>query len=70
MPNSKPIVKEWVPKAHLLSFEELERVIRLAVSLGITKIRLTGGEPLLRQEREKLVARIAVITRRASSRLG
>ncbi|MGC3959868.1 MAG: GTP 3',8-cyclase MoaA [Verrucomicrobiota bacterium] len=61
MPDSKPIVQEWVPKAHLLSFEELERIIRLAVQLGITKIRLTGGEPLLRQELEKLVARIAVI---------
>ena len=61
MPNSKPIVQEWVPKAHLLSFEEIERVVRLAVGLGITKIRLTGGEPLLRQEIEKLVARIAAI---------
>jgi len=62
LPNSKPIVQEWVPKAHLLSFEEIERVIRLAVSLGITKIRLTGGEPLLRQEVEKLVARISAIS--------
>ena len=61
MPDSTPIVQQWVPKAHLLSFEEIERVIRLAVSLGITKIRLTGGEPMLRQELEKLVARIAAI---------
>ena len=43
LPNSKPIVQEWVPRAHLLSFEELERVIRLAVRLGITKIRLTAA---------------------------
>ena len=61
MPDSKPIVQEWVPKSHLLSFEEIERIIRLAVSLGITNIRLTGGEPMLRQELEKLVARIAAI---------
>jgi cyclic pyranopterin phosphate synthase len=61
MPDSKPIVQEWVPRAHLLSFEEIERVIRRAAQLGITKIRLTGGEPLLRQELEKLVARIATI---------
>ena len=61
MPESKPIVQQWVPKSHLLSFEEIERVIRLAARLGITKIRLTGGEPLLRQEIEKLVERIATI---------
>ncbi len=61
MPDSKPIVQEWVPRAHLLSFEEIERVVRLAATLGITKIRLTGGEPLLRQQVEKLVARIAAI---------
>ena len=61
MPDSKPIVQQWVPKSHLLSFEEIERVIRLAARLGITKIRLTGGEPLLRQEIEKLVERIATI---------
>ena len=61
LPNSAPIVQQWVPKAHILSFEEIERVIRLAVSLGIQKVRLTGGEPLLRQNVEDLVARIAGI---------
>jgi cyclic pyranopterin phosphate synthase len=61
MPNSAPIVQQWVPKAHILSFEEIERVVRLAVSLGIQKVRLTGGEPLLRQNVEDLVARIARI---------
>ena len=59
LPNSRPIVQEWVPRNHLLSFEEIERVVRIAVSLGIEKIRLTGGEPLLRHDLEKLVARIA-----------
>src|SRR5688572_1126400 len=61
MPNSTPIVQQWVPRTHLLSFEEIERVIRVAVSLGIRKIRLTGGEPLLRNDVEHLVARIAKI---------
>jgi GTP 3',8-cyclase len=61
LPNSAPIVQQWVPKAHILSFEEIERVVRLAVSLGIQKVRLTGGEPLLRQDVEGLVARIAGI---------
>jgi len=61
LPDSKPIVQEWVPKSHLLSFEEIERVVRIAVGLGINKIRLTGGEPLLRHDLEQLVARIVSI---------
>jgi len=61
LPNPAPIVPQWVPKAHILSFEEIERVVRLAVSLGIQKVRLTGGEPLLRHNVEDLVARIARI---------
>jgi cyclic pyranopterin phosphate synthase len=52
-------VQQWVPKAHILSFEEIERVIRLGVNLGIQKVRLTGGEPLLRHNVEDLVARVA-----------
>ena len=61
MPDSAPILQQWVPRSHLLSFEEIERVVRLAAGLGIQKIRLTGGEPLLRQDIENLVARIAGI---------
>ena len=61
LPNPAPIVQQWVPRAHILSFEEIERVIRLGVSLGIQKVRLTGGEPLLRHNVEDLVARIAAI---------
>src|SRR5437899_9283714 len=61
LPDSAPIVQQWVPKSNILSFEEIERVVRLAVGLGIQKIRLTGGEPLLRQGVEDLVALIAPI---------
>src|SRR5690242_6952655 len=61
LPDSTPIVQQWVPRSHLLSFEEIERVVRLAVRCGIEKIRLTGGEPLLRQGLEILVGRIARI---------
>jgi cyclic pyranopterin phosphate synthase len=61
MPDSAPIVQQWVPKSNLLTFEEIERVVRLAVKLGIQKIRLTGGEPLLRHGVEDLVARVAAI---------
>jgi GTP 3',8-cyclase len=51
----------FLPKHELLSFEELERVVRVGVDLGVTKIRLTGGEPLLRKELPDLVARLAAI---------
>src|SRR6266568_7948346 len=61
LPNSTPIVQQWVPRSKILSFEEIERVVRIAVDLGIQKIRLTGGEPLLRNGVEELVARIAKI---------
>jgi len=57
----KPIPRDWKPKAELLTFEEIERVVRLAVACGIEKIRLTGGEPLLRHGVEDLVARLAPI---------
>lgn len=61
LPDSTPIVQQWVPRSKILSFEEIERVVRVAVGLGIQKIRLTGGEPLLRNGVEDLVARIAKV---------
>jgi cyclic pyranopterin phosphate synthase len=61
MPNPKPINQQWVPRTHLLSFEEIERFVRLVANWGIQKIRLTGGEPLLRNDLEVLVAGIAKI---------
>lgn len=61
LPDSTPIVRQWAPRAHILSFEEIERVVRLFVEMGIQKVRLTGGEPLLRQEIERLVRSVAKI---------
>lgn len=49
------------PRAHLLSFEEIERLVRIAASLGVEKIRLTGGEPLVRKGIVELVSRIASV---------
>ena len=60
-PASAPIVAQWLPRTQLLSFEEIERVVRLAVQWGIRKVRLTGGEPLLRHQAENLVSRLAAI---------
>ncbi len=45
--------------SELLTFEEITRLARLAVGLGVRKIRLTGGEPLLRRDVEVLVAMLA-----------
>jgi cyclic pyranopterin phosphate synthase len=59
--QSDPIARQWAPRSHLLTFEEIERAVRIAVGLGIQKVRLTGGEPLLRQQAEKLVERLALI---------
>lgn len=62
LPDAKPILQQWVPRRNLLTFEEIERVVRIAAGLGIEKIRLTGGEPLLRQDVDQLVARLAAIS--------
>ena len=49
----------FLPPAQLLSFEEITRLARVFVGLGVEKIRLTGGEPLVRRDVEKLVAMLA-----------
>ena len=52
---------EFLPKPQILTFEEVERLTRVFVELGVRKVRLTGGEPLLRAEIPKLVERLAKI---------
>lgn len=51
----------YLPHQEVLSFEEITRVARVAVGLGVTKIRLTGGEPLMRKGIENLIAMLAAI---------
>ncbi|HEY0653353.1 MAG TPA: GTP 3',8-cyclase MoaA [Chryseosolibacter sp.] len=46
---------KYLPKKEVLSFEEIERLIRLMTSMGITKVRLTGGEPFVRTDLMKLI---------------
>lgn len=48
-------------RSELLSFEEIERLARISVSLGVTKLRLTGGEPLLRRGIVELVAMLSAL---------
>ncbi len=51
----------FLPKEDLLGFEEIVRLVRVMVGLGVGKVRLTGGEPLLRRGLEDLVAMIAAV---------
>ncbi|TAM10861.1 MAG: GTP 3',8-cyclase MoaA, partial [Rhodanobacter sp.] len=51
----------FLPRASLLSFEEIVRLARLFAALGVSKLRLTGGEPLVRKDIERLVALLAPI---------
>jgi GTP 3',8-cyclase len=51
----------WLDREELLSFEEIERLVRLFVDLGIHDVRLTGGEPLARRELPKLVGMLSAI---------
>jgi cyclic pyranopterin phosphate synthase len=51
----------FLPRAELLSFEEITRLARLFAAEGVTKVRLTGGEPLLRRDLERLVVMLAGI---------
>jgi cyclic pyranopterin phosphate synthase len=52
---------QFMQRSELLTFEEIERFARVAVTLGINKIRLTGGEPLVRRDLSVLVAKLRAI---------
>jgi GTP 3',8-cyclase len=49
---------EWLPRAQILTFEEITRLVGVFAGLGVTKVRLTGGEPLLRHDLDQLVRMI------------
>jgi cyclic pyranopterin phosphate synthase len=51
----------FLPRADILDFEEIERVVRASVALGVRKVRLTGGEPLVRRNLETLVEMLAAV---------
>jgi cyclic pyranopterin phosphate synthase len=52
---------QWLKSSSILSFDEIERVTRVAVELGIEEVRLTGGEPTLRPHLPDLVRRLSVV---------
>ncbi|MCC6164945.1 MAG: radical SAM protein, partial [Acidobacteria bacterium] len=49
----------WLQRAEVLTFEEIERVVRLVSSMGVRAVRLTGGEPLVRREFPRLASMLA-----------
>jgi GTP 3',8-cyclase len=52
---------QFVPRAEILDFEEIERFARIASTLGMSKLRVTGGEPLVRRDLPVLVRRLAAV---------
>lgn len=53
--------KEFAPRADVLSLEEIARLVRIFATLGVRRVRITGGEPLLRRDLAVLAARIAAL---------
>src|SRR5690349_5219310 len=56
LPHGEPPI---APKEQMLSYEEIEYVCEIFVSLGIEKIRLTGGEPMLRRDIETIISKLS-----------
>jgi GTP 3',8-cyclase len=52
---------KWIERQEVLSFEEIERISRLFLRFGIQKVRLTGGEPLVRKDLSRLIGRLNAI---------
>jgi len=52
----------WLPREDILQFEEIERLVDVFLNLGVDKVRLTGGEPLLRRDLPALLERLATRT--------
>jgi GTP 3',8-cyclase len=61
MPREQYEGHVYLARSEILDYDEIARVARLSVELGVTKIRLTGGEPLLRRELHLLVGRLSTI---------
>src|SRR3546814_17950948 len=53
---------QFLPRSELLTHEEIERAARIFVSLGVSKIRITGGEPLLSKGMDALAAKLVALT--------
>src|SRR5262249_60243213 len=56
-------LQEWLPRQEILTYEEILRLIRIAAELGVSKVRITGGEPLTRRAIVDFVRQIPEIPR-------
>ncbi|MCB9760693.1 MAG: GTP 3',8-cyclase MoaA [Alphaproteobacteria bacterium] len=52
---------DWMPRDDILTYEEIARLVRIFVGMGVRRVRLTGGEPLIRRDLERLVAALGAI---------
>src|SRR5229473_6538037 len=66
LPHGEPPI---APKEQMLSYEEIEYVCEIFVELGIEKIRLTGGEPMVRQDIEVIIGKLAKLKKPMSGKL-
>ena len=57
----------WLEREQILSFEEIERVVAVMAGMGVSDVRLTGGEPLVRRDFPRLVSMLSIEARTASS---
>ncbi len=56
-----PKTPVWLPREEILTYEEIERVVKVLATMGVDRIRLSGGEPLVRRDLERLVGMLTVI---------
>ncbi len=56
-----PASVEWLPKPQILTFEEIESLTRIFIDEGVTQLRITGGEPLVRRDLNRLIERLAAL---------
>jgi GTP 3',8-cyclase len=56
-------LQEWLPRSEVLTYDEITRLVRLASDLGVTKVRVTGGEPLTRRNIIELFRQLSQITK-------
>jgi len=56
-----PVAPEWFERERVLRYEEIARVVRILASMGVSRVKLTGGEPLMRRDVERLISMMAGI---------
>ncbi|MEM4295070.1 MAG: radical SAM protein, partial [Candidatus Caldarchaeum sp.] len=48
-----PLHPAWIPHSEILTYEEMARLVKILASMGVSKVRMSGGEPLMRRDVEK-----------------